>query len=247
VALCLACILAPGDYFAINTNPEVYATLGMKPVELYRLSDLIGMNIQGRVGGVSSLAISASKLLSSIFRSEATLTYWYNFTIVYLGIFIMPIMDHGTRMARYFVQDALGIVQSKTLKWWLSTIILTLIMAFAWAYLLYNGTIGVVWPMFGICNQLMACISLIVATSYILKHLRPVYGFVTFWPVLIFAPASIHGAFLKITNELLPSGTTPAYVQALILMFFTVLFIIVLTDALRNWLKALCHRRSMFC
>jgi len=235
VALCLASILLPGDYFAINATPNVYATLGMVPIELHKLSGLIGMNLQGRVGGVTSLGVSAAKLLSSLSGGEATLAYWYQFTIVYVGIFIMPIMDHGTRMARYFVQDALGIAPSKTRKWWLSTVILTLAMAFTWAYLLYTGTIGVIWPMFGMCNQLMACIGLIVATSYILKHLKPIYGFITFWPVLVFSSASIHGALLKITKELLPSGTIPALVQTSILLFFIALFSVVLVDALRKW------------
>jgi len=140
-------------------------------------------------------------------------------------------------MARYFVQDAMGITSAKPRKWWLSTIFLTIVMAFLWAYLLYTGTIGVIWPMFGMCNQLMACIALIVATSYILKNLKPIYGWVTFWPVLVFSSATIHGAFLKITNELLPSGTISALVQTFIIIFFVMLIVAVLADALMKWFR----------
>lgn len=237
VALCLACILFPGDYFAINTNPKVYAGLGMNPVELQRFSQLIGMDLQGRVGGVSSLGVGAAKLLSGLF-GEWTLAFWYQFVIAFMGIFIMPIVDHGTRMARYLVQDALGISSTMTRKWWFSTIFLTFIGVFLWAYLLYTGTISIIWPMFGICNQLMACIGLTVATSYILKRFKPIYGLVTFWPVLVFTSASLHGTVIKISKELLPLATTPAYVQMSILIFFIVLFCIVLIDAARSWLKA---------
>lgn len=237
VALCLACILAPGDYFAINTSPKVYATLGMEPVELKRISELVGMNLQGRTGGVTSLGVSIAKILSSLIGLDATIAYWYQIAIVYIGIFIMPIMDHGTRMGRYFLQDALGIKHAKTYKWWLSTIILTIIMAFTWAYLLYTGTISVIWPMFGMCNQLMACIALLVATSYILKHSKPLYGLVTFWPVLIFASASIHGGILKVVYELLPTGTTVAYVQSSVFIIFIILFSVALADSLRNYVN----------
>ncbi|MBS7611078.1 carbon starvation protein A [Candidatus Bathyarchaeota archaeon] len=239
VALCLACILAPGDYFAVNTSPKVYATLGMEPVELKRISALIDMELQGRTGGVTSLSVSIAKLLSGLFGPDATITYWYQIAIVYIGIFVMPIMDHGTRMGRYFMQDALGIKHTKTYKWWLSTIVLTIIMAFTWTYLLYTGTISVIWPMFGMCNQLMACIGLLVATSYVLKHHNPIYGLIVFWPVLVFAFASIHGGVLKVAYELLPMGTTVAYVQSSVFIIFIVLFTVTLVDSLRNYINAI--------
>ncbi|MEM1570118.1 MAG: carbon starvation protein A [Candidatus Bathyarchaeia archaeon] len=237
VALCLACMLAPGDYFAINTSPKVYATLGMEPVELKRISELIGMNLQGRTGGVTSLSVGIAKILSSLIGLDATIVYWYQIAIVYIGVFIMPIMDHGTRMGRYFLQDALGIKPTKTYKWWLSTTVLTIIMAFAWTYLLYTGTISVIWPMFGVCNQLMACIALLVATSYLLKHGKPSYGLVTFWPVSIFASASIHGGVLKVVYELLPMGTTVAYVQSSVFIIFIILFAMTLMDSLRSFIN----------
>lgn len=238
VALCLACTLAPGDYFAINASPRIYTTLGLEPVELNKLSALIGMELRGKTGGVASLSVSIARLLSSLFGLDAAIAYWYQIAIVYIGIFIMPIMDHGTRMGRYFLQDALGMKHSKTYRWWLSTVALTIIMAFAWAYLLYTGTISVIWPMFGMCNQLMACIGLLVATSYVLKHRNPLYGLVTFWPVLVFASASIHGGVLKVAYELLPMGTTEAYVQSSVFIIFIILFTVALIDSLRNYIYA---------
>jgi len=187
---------------------------------------------------VTSLCVSAAKLFSNLFGLAVT-AYFYQLAVVYLGIFIMPIMNHGTRMGRYFLQEALRIKPLKTHKRWLSTTILTIAMAFAWSYLLYTGTISVIWPMFGMCNILMACIGLLVATSYVLKHHRPIYGLITFWPIIIFASASIHGGILKVIYELLPAGTAAAYVQSSIFIFFIALFIMTLADSLRNYVNAI--------
>ncbi|MGQ9514970.1 MAG: carbon starvation CstA family protein [Thermoproteota archaeon] len=128
---------------------------------------------------------------------------------------------------------------ANSFRWWASTILLTLVMALLWSYLLYSGTIGIIWPTFGICNQLMACIGLMVATSYIIKKLHPIYGFVTFWLVFIFSLASIYGSYIKITKELLPLGTFSAYLQASILALFSLLFILTLIDASRSYVKVI--------
>lgn len=238
IALCLACSLFPQDYFAINTAPEIYSGLGMQTVELAKLSQAVGFDLQGKIGGVVSFSISAAKAFSDVFGGQY-LKQAYLFMVLFMAIFIMPIMDHGTRMARYFVQDALGIKAANARRWWISAFALTLVMASMWSYLLYTGTISVIWPTFGVCNQLMACIGLTVATSYILKTRRPIYGLVTFWPVLIFASASIHGAFIKIMFELLPLETTAGYIQASILTLFSILFIVALMDTFKIYIKAL--------
>lgn len=238
VALVLACLLRPQDYFAINASPSVYANLGMEPIELQRLSNELGFNLAGRTGGVVSFSVSAAEVLADLFRG-LHLRQLYLFMIVWTALFIMPIMDHGTRMARYFIQDALGITVTKPREWWVSTLILTGAAAFLWSYLLQTGTIGVIWPIFGVCNQLMASIGLVAVTSHILRRRRPIYGLITFWPVLVFASASIHGAIIKITQDLIPTGTTPAYIQTAILILFIVLFMVTLIDASRVYIRCL--------
>ncbi|MGQ9514971.1 MAG: carbon starvation CstA family protein [Thermoproteota archaeon] len=106
IALCLACTLFPQDYFAINATPSVYESLGMHTVKLKELSDSIGVNLAGKVGGIVSFSVSAANVLSDV-KGKSILGQLYLFMVVYLAIFIMPIVDHGTRMARYFVQDTL--------------------------------------------------------------------------------------------------------------------------------------------
>ncbi|MEM2454386.1 MAG: carbon starvation CstA 5TM domain-containing protein [Candidatus Bathyarchaeia archaeon] len=159
--------------------------------------------------------------------------------VAWTAIFIMPIMDYGTRMARYFVQDALGVTTAKPREWWVSTLALTGTAAFLWSYLLQTGTISTIWPIFGICNQLMASIGLTAATAYVLRKRRPIYGLVTFWLVLVFASASIHGATIKILHELLPTRVMAAYVQTAILILFIMLFLVTLIDAVRAYIRRL--------
>ncbi|MEM3451737.1 MAG: carbon starvation CstA 5TM domain-containing protein, partial [Nitrososphaerales archaeon] len=101
-----------------------------------------------------------------------------------------------------------------------------------WTYLLYTGEIGTIWPIFGVCNILLASIGLIIGTSFVMKRTRPIYGLVTFWPVLIFTTAAIHGAFLKIVNELIPAGTFVGVVQSSILLVVIVLVLSVLSEFL---------------
>ncbi|MEM0010081.1 MAG: carbon starvation CstA 5TM domain-containing protein, partial [Candidatus Bathyarchaeia archaeon] len=239
VALTLACLLYPQDYFAINTSPSVYASLNMQPIELQRLSNILGFNLTGKTGGIVSFSVSAAKTLAALFGEE-NLRQLYLFMVAWTAVFIMPIMDHGTRMARYFVQDALGVTAAKPREWWVSTLALTGIAAFLWSYLLQTGTISTIWPTFGICNQLMASIGLTAATAYVLRKRRPIYGLVTFWPVLVFASASIHGATIKILHELLPTRVMAAYVQTAILILFIMLFLVTLIDAVRAYIRSLC-------
>jgi len=241
VALTLACLLYPQDYFAINSGPNVYASLGMQPIELPKLSNILGFSIEGKTGGVVSFSISAAKVLATLVGEEH-LRQLYLFMVVYTAIFIMPIIDSGTRMGRYFIQDALGITAANPRRWWASTLILTFTMVSLWSYLLLTGTISLIWPTFGICNQLLASIGLMIATAYILRKRPPIYGLVTFWPVLIFASASIHGAIIKILYELLPLGTIAAYIQTAILLLFTTLFLATLIDASRVYLKNLTRK-----
>jgi carbon starvation protein len=234
IALALASSLVASDYFAINTTPPVFATLGMSPSELPQLSKLIGFELQGKTGGVTSLAVSMTKMFSSLFGGEASMAVWYVFSIVFLGVFTMPIVDHGTRMARYLIQETLTMLKIPLNIFTKSSG--AILMTLAWAYLLYTGEIGILWPMFGICNQLLACIGLSVGTAYIAKR-RPKYAIVTYWPILLFASASIHGAILELM-KLLPKGGE-AHVQAAMLLIMIPLFLVILLDSTRRWTRVL--------
>ncbi|MCP8321190.1 MAG: carbon starvation protein A [archaeon] len=244
VALSLAAIMIPGDYFAINSSPTAYAQTGLTPVLLPEISESVGMNLQAKTGGIVSFAVGMTQVFSNILGGKETMVLWYQFSILFLAIFTMAIMDHGTRMSRFFFQEVFGWAHksSNPTNHMLGAVFAAGISALFWVYLLYTGEIGIIWPIFGICNILLASIGLIIGTSFIMKRTKPIYGLVTFWPVFIFATAAIYGAFLKIVNELIPAATLPASVQSSILIIVTVLVLLVLVEFLKQVLESYKRR-----
>ncbi|MEM3382836.1 MAG: carbon starvation CstA 5TM domain-containing protein [Nitrososphaerales archaeon] len=224
----------PGDYFAINSSPTAYAQTGLTTVLLPEISKSIGLNLQARTGGTVSFAVGMTEVFSKILGGKEAMALWYQFSILFLAIFTMAIMDHGTRMSRFFFQEVFCWVhKSSNLTKHISSVVFASgISVLLWTYLLYTGEIGTIWPIFGVCNILLASIGLIIGTSFVMKRTRPIYGLVTFWPVLIFTTAAIHGAFLKIVNELIPAGTFVGVVQSSILLVVIVLVLSVLSEFL---------------
>jgi carbon starvation protein len=175
-----------------------------------------------------------TQVFSKLTGGGEAMAIWYQFSILFIAIFTMAVMDHGTRMAKFFFQETFGWVCKSPIlsRGRLSTIVAAGLGTVFWAYLLYTGDIGTIWPTFGICNILLACIGLIVGTSFIVKRSRAIYGIVTFWPIFIFATAAVYGALLKITDELIPSATLPAIVQSGILIIVIILVLLILGDFL---------------
>jgi carbon starvation protein len=239
VALSLAATMIPGDYFAINSSSTAYAQTGLTPVLLPEISESIGLNLQARTGGTVSFAVGMTEVFSKILGGKEAMALWYQFSILFLAIFTMAIMDHGTRMSRFFFQEVFGWVHksSNPTKHIPSAVFAGGVSVLLWTYLLYTGEIGTIWPIFGICNILLASIGLIIGTSFIMRRTRPIYGLVTFWPVFIFATAAIYGAFLKVVNELIPAGTFVGVVQSSILIIVVLLVLLVLAEFLRQVIK----------
>ncbi len=112
IALIAASILIPGDYFAINTkfSPEMLASIGFPVSKVKELSMAIGLELQGRPGGAVSIAAGMSVLLSSIFGGKAALPYWYNYSLMFIALFILTLVDAGTRVGRFMLQEIGGTI-----------------------------------------------------------------------------------------------------------------------------------------
>jgi carbon starvation protein len=171
MALIAAVSLMPGDYFAINATPEKYAALGMETVHLDRLSDEIGMDLEGRTGGAVSLAVGMTYIFTEIPIFSKMASYFFQFVILFEAVFILTAIDSGTRVARYLIQDFGGTYFKplKRLDSLFATIFASALACFMWGYLLYSGDISSVWALFGVSNQLMASIGLIIGATVILK------------------------------------------------------------------------------
>ena len=171
MALIAAISLQPGDYFAINSTPEKFATLGVETVHLDQLSNEIGMDLEGRTGGAVTLAVGMTYIFTEIPIFATLASYFFQFVILFEAVFILTAIDAGTRVARYLIQDFLGdfIKPLKSTDSLPANIIASALACFMWGYLLYSGDISSVWALFGVSNQLMASIGLIIGATVILK------------------------------------------------------------------------------
>lgn len=171
MALIAATALQPADYFAINSKPEVFQTLGMSVVNLPQLSQEIGLNLEGRTGGAVTLAVGMTYIFTKIPWFSKLAPYFFQFVIMFEAVFILTAIDAGTRTARYLIQDFFGELYKplKKVDWMPGTIFASALACLMWGYLLNSGDIGSVWTLFGVSNQLMASIGLIVGATVILK------------------------------------------------------------------------------
>ncbi|MGM9925775.1 MAG: carbon starvation protein CstA [Bacillus sp. (in: firmicutes)] len=171
MALIAATALHPSDYFAINSTPEMFKTLGMTVENLPVLSQEIGMDLEGRTGGAVTLAVGMTYIFTEIPWFHNLASYFYQFVIMFEAVFILTAIDAGTRVARYLIQDFLGDFYKplKKVDWIPGSIFASALACFMWGYLLYSGDISSVWALFGVSNQLMASIGLIIGATVILK------------------------------------------------------------------------------
>jgi carbon starvation protein len=237
MALIAATVLAPGDYFAINTTPAVFAQLGMQVKDLPILSQMVGENIAGRPGGAVSLAVGMAHIFSSIPGMKGLMSYWYQFAIMFEALFILTTIDAGTRVARYIAQDFLGMMYKplKNSKSIVLSITLSALVSFAWGYLLYGGDIATVWPIFGVSNQLLATLALAIGSNMILRRTKKLrYMLTTFIPMLFMGVTASTAGYLTIVNKYIPNHQTlPAVLAGLMI----VLAAIIVVDSIRKLLQ----------
>ena len=229
-ALIAATCLIPGDYFAINLSPEVFHKLGYATSQLPYIQQMVGENIVGRSGGAVSLAAGMSMILSAIPGMKSLMGYWYHFAIMFEALFILTTVDTGTRVARYILQEMLKPIHPKLGSGtWLPAILFSsAVITLSWGYLVYNGDIKTIWPMFGVANQLLASIALLIGTVYILKNSkRWLYGLVTFLPGLFMLVTTVVAGFMTINENYLPMKTFQGNLNAALSFIMIALVLVV--------------------
>ncbi len=236
MALIAATVLLPGDYFAINVPVEVFHKLGFNVTQLADLERMAGETLAGRTGGAVSLAAGMSLILSSIPGMKGLMGYWYHFAIMFEALFILTTVDTGTRVARYIVDELikLGLPRWKSTK--LPAIILSGgAISFLWGYLVFNGDITTIWPMFGVANQLLATLALSVGTVYILKHSRRrAYGLITFVPAVFMFVTTVAAGVENVTGNYLPKHTFQGNLNATLSIIMTALVVIIFFESIRK-------------
>lgn len=231
MALIAACALEPGDYFAINIPQATHeqqvkyesfletakaSGSNFQRVELSQLEAGVQESLEGRVGGAVTLAVGVAKIFSGLPGMEKLMAYWYHFLIMFEALFILTLIETGTRVARFIFQEALSSAFSrpkvataigkedlseKIKPNWTVNIVLSVVVSLIWGYLLYSGSLNVLWRLFGIANQLLAAIALMVGTIFILKHgRRKIYAFCTAAPLVFVVIIVGFGSVISIGN-----------------------------------------------
>lgn len=239
MALIAATVLIPADYFAINLKPEIFQKLGMTIQNLPALSGLVQENIAGRPGGAVSLAVGMAQIFSGLPGMKHLMGYWYHFAIMFEALFILTTIDTGTRVARYITQDISGrfIKPLGNKKWMPGIIITSALVVISWGYLVYNGDISSIWPMFGVANQLLATAALIIGTTIILKNNKnKSYALITFIPMLFMLATTITAGIQNIFYNYLPQQTFNGNLNTALSTIMLILVSIIFIDSSLKWI-----------
>ncbi len=237
MAFVAATVMLPGDYFAINLSPEVFSKLGMHITALPEIERMTQETLTGRAGGAVSLAAGMSVILSSIKGMKHLMSYWYHFAIMFEALFILTTVDTGTRVARYILQEMVKFANPRLGRsnWLPGILICSAIISLLWGYLVYNGDISTIWPMFGVANQLLAALALFVGTVFILKHSRNWrYGLITFVPGIFMFVTTFVAGIDNIFNNYLPKHTLQGNINAALSVAMLVLVIIIFFESIKK-------------
>ena len=241
MALVAATSLHPADYFAINAAPAVFATLGMEVVNLPQLSQAIGIDLEGRTGGAVSLAVGMTQIFTGVPWFTEMSGYFYQFVIMFEAVFILTAIDAGTRVARYLIQDFLGdvIKPLKRTDWLPGTIIASALACFMWGYLLYTGEIGPIWALFGVSNQLMASIGLVIGATVVLKiATKRIYVLTCIIPlVYLYISVNVAGIWMIKNVYWNPAASGYSVLNGVLSVIMLILGVVVVITAIKSWIN----------
>ncbi len=223
MALVAASVIEPGVYFAMNSPPAVVGTdvvavaakisewgFAVTPEMLTATAKDIGENtILARAGGAPTLAVGIAQILHSVLPGENTMAFWYHFAILFEALFILTAVDAGTRAGRFMLQDLLGTFAPalRRTESWSANVVATAGCVALWGYFLYQGVqdplggINTLWPLFGIANQMLAGIALMLCTVALFKMKRDRYVWVTLLPAVWLLICTTTAGLIKIFDS----------------------------------------------
>src|SRR5215475_11146088 len=220
MAMVAACAMTPGVYFAINSPPSIVgatadagaATISswgypLQAKTMTNLAHAVGeITLWNQAGGALSLAVGMAQIFSSTIGGDRLLSIWYHFAIMFEALFILTVLDAGTRVGRFMVQELGGRIWKPFARtgWTPGILLSSGIIVALWGYFLYQGVvdplggINSLWPLFGISNQLLAAVALVVATTVLIKMGRTKWIWVTLVPMAWLVTITMTASYQKI-------------------------------------------------
>jgi carbon starvation protein len=294
MAMVAACAMPPGVYFAINSpasivggTAETAATTisswgyALNPQTMHDLARTVGeQTLLDRAGGAPSLAVGMAQIFSSTIGGPRLLSIWYHFAIMFEALFILTVLDAGTRVGRFMIQELGGHVWKPFARTsWMPGILLSSGgIVGLWGYFLYQGVldplggINSLWPLFGISNQLLAAVALVVATTILMKMGRWRWLWVTLVPMAWLVTVTMTASYQKIfhpnprigflsyasaLSAQIAAGKIPAAqiaetqrlifnqrLDAAVTAVLALMILALLADALRHWYALISRSRA---
>ena len=223
MALIAACVLDPGVYFAMNAPAAVIGKTAaeaaqvisgwgfvLTPDMLTQMAADVGeTTILSRAGGAPTLAVGMAHILHQVIGGKTMMAFWYHFAILFEALFILTTVDAGTRVCRFMIQDLLGtfIKPLGNTESWTANLVATGLSVGFWGYFLYQGVvdplggINTLWPLFGIANQMLAGIALILATVVLVKMKKGKYVWVPVVPAVWVLISTLYAGWLKLFDD----------------------------------------------
>src|SRR5712672_3250620 len=218
MAMIAACVLQPGEYFAINTKgapTEVVAkiTAAGFPVteaDMQKLATGLGETpMFGRAGGAPTFAVGMAHMFARVSAGPTALALWYHFAIMFEALFILTTIDAGTRVGRFLLQDLLGNLWRPlgNTRSWIANSFASMLVVAAWGWFLYQGVIdprggiNTLWPLFGLANQLLSVIALCLCTTLLIKMQKTRYLFITLAPLCFMCAVTFSAGYLKVFSS----------------------------------------------
>jgi len=294
MAMVAACAMTPGVYFAINSPASIVGATADAaattisswgfPLSAQTMNDLarsVGeQTLLNRAGGAPSLAVGMAQIFSNTIGGAHLLSIWYHFAIMFEALFILTVLDAGTRVGRFMVQELGGrLWKPFGRRGWMPGILLSsAVIVGLWGYFLYQGVIdplggiNLLWPIFGISNQLLAAVALVVATTILLKMGRTRLIWVTLVPMASLVTITMSASYAKIfdpsprigllanANALaaqIAAGTIPAAklvethrlifnqrLDAVVTAVLALMILVLIVEAIAQWYSILRRSRE---
>jgi carbon starvation protein len=218
MAMIAACVLQPGEYFAINTKGapvEVVhkvsaAGFPVTEVQMEHLAANLGESTMfNRAGGAPTFAVGMANMFARVSAQPTALALWYHFAIMFEALFILTTLDAGTRVGRFLLQDFLGNIWRPlgNTRSWTANFFSSFLLVAAWGWFLYEGVIdplgGInsLWPLFGLANQLLSVVALCLGTTLLIKMRKSKYLFVTLVPLCFMCAVTFSAGYLKVFSS----------------------------------------------